>query len=142
MSNLSEKQVQAIAHLATGMRKKDVAQKLDVTPETISNWLAKPDFYKELNQVKLDALKATRDQMQALATTAVQTFSHLMTDAQSDAVRLKAAHTVLETIGIINPASGVWGWGIDFSVISNTGSSEKDVNEQIEKILDSLRKED
>ncbi|MCC5611067.1 helix-turn-helix domain-containing protein [Nostoc sp. CHAB 5834] len=46
--SLSEKQIQCIALLATGMAQKDVAEALDTTPRTIQRWQREQDFMQAL----------------------------------------------------------------------------------------------
>lgn len=46
--SLSEKQIQCIALLATGMAQKDVAEALDTTPRTIQRWQREQEFIQAL----------------------------------------------------------------------------------------------
>lgn len=46
--SLSEKQIQCIALLTTGMAQKDVAEALDTTPRTIQRWQREQDFMQAL----------------------------------------------------------------------------------------------
>ena len=48
LMSLSEKQIQCIALLATGMAQKDVAEALDTTPRTIQRWQREQDFMQAL----------------------------------------------------------------------------------------------
>lgn len=46
--SLSEKQIQCIGLLSSGMAQKDVAQALDTTPRTIQRWQREQDFMQAL----------------------------------------------------------------------------------------------
>ena len=110
MTTLSSKQVFAANLIAQGMRKKDVADDLNITPQTVSVWCAKDEFNAYLNAVKFELLEDARDRMRTLSGTAVDTIRDLMDKGEKEAVRLQAARTVLDITGISNPER--WGLGI------------------------------
>lgn len=112
MAKLTEKQVKASVLLAAGRTGRETAKEVGVTPETISVWRRGPEFEAEINRLKLEALHAARDRMRNLAAEAVSEVEDLIKNAKTDAVRLKAAQAVLDTVGLTNPTSGLWAWGI------------------------------
>ena len=110
--SLKPKQFQAAMLLAQGWLCKDVAEELDVTPQTISEWQKLAEFEAYLNSLKKESLEAARTHLQRLAETASETIEELMESSTSDAIRLKAAETVLAHTGFSDPSNGLFGWGI------------------------------
>jgi len=102
----------AATMLVEGWLHKDVAEEVGVTPQTISTWLTDPEFVALVNQLKMDNLHKARDRVQALSVKAAATIEDIMDSSSNDAVRLKAAESVLEMSGMINIQSGMWAWGI------------------------------
>jgi len=102
----------AATMLVEGQLHKDVAEEVGVTPQTVSTWLAEPEFIAFVNKLKMDNLHKSRDRVQALSVKAASTIEDIMDNGHNDAVRLKAAESVLEMSGMINVQSGMWAWGI------------------------------
>ena len=102
----------AATMLVEGWLHKDVAEEVGVTPQTISAWLTEAEFVAFVNKLKMDNLNKARDRVQALSVKATSTLEDIMDNSSNDAVRLKAAESVLEMSGMINVQSGMWGWGI------------------------------
>ena len=99
--SLSQKQAYAAVLIAQGMRKKDVADEINITPQTISVWCAKDEFTTYLNSIRFELLVDARERMRALSGTAVDTIRDLMDKGEKEAVRLQAARTVLDVAGIL-----------------------------------------
>ena len=78
MTNLAPNRAKAAELIVAGELKKVVAEKVGVSPQTISEWQKQPTFQAYLNQLKLAALEGARDQMQRLAKKAVLTIEDLM----------------------------------------------------------------
>jgi len=112
MTNLAPNQAKAAELIAAGERKMVVAEKLGVSPQTISEWQSKPAFKAYLNQLRLAALEEAREQMRRLAAEAVATIGELMEQTDQPAIRLRAAQTVFDLNGMTDPQTGLWGWGI------------------------------
>lgn len=110
--SLKSNKVLAATMLVEGWLHKDVAEEVGVTPQTISSWLTDPEFAAFVNKLKMDNLHYARDRIQALSVKAASTIEDIMDNSTSDAVRLKAAESVLEMTGMINVQSGMWAWGI------------------------------
>jgi predicted transcriptional regulator len=102
----------AATMLVEGWLHKDVAEETGVTPQTISVWLTEPEFVAFVNKLKMENLHKARDRIQALSVKAAATIEDIMDNGSNDAVRLKAAESVLEMSGMINVESGMWAWGI------------------------------
>jgi hypothetical protein len=84
MATLSSKQVFAANLIAQGMRKKDVAVEINLTPQTISVWCAKDEFNAYLNAIKFELLEDARDRMRTLSGTAVDTIRELKEESAED----------------------------------------------------------
>ena len=97
---LTPKQARAAELYASGMLKKDIANEVGVTPQTISIWFADSDFVVYTNRLRKEALKAARTSLQQLSTKAMETLGDLLSEPTADRVRLQAAITVLECSGI------------------------------------------
>lgn len=110
--SIKPNKISAATMLVEGSLHKDVAEEVGVTPQTISAWLAEPEFIAFVNKLKMDNLHKARDRIQALSVKAASTIEDIMDNGSNDAVRLKAAESVLEMSGMINVQSGVWAWGI------------------------------
>ncbi len=110
--NLKPNQLQAAILLAQGMQCKTVAAEVNVTPQTISEWKQVPEFEAVSNYLRWETLEAARDRMRALAPLAVNTLEDVMENGENEMARIKAAQMVFETIGMTDPATGLWGWGI------------------------------
>jgi len=113
MSELSPIQQIAAVLLASGKTARDVAKEIDVTPETISHWRKITSFQALINDLKWEALNSARDEMQALTSKAVSTLKDVMQNGKTDTARLNAAEIVLAHVGMTDPGTGLWGWGID-----------------------------
>lgn len=117
----------AATMLVEGFLHKDVAEEVGVTPQTISVWLTEPEFVAFVNKLKMDNLHKARDRIQALSVKAAATIEDIMENGNNDAVRLKAAESVLEMSGMINVQSGMWAWGIGSSTVEGV---IKDIKKQ------------
>lgn len=110
--SLGSKAARAAELLAGGMQCKDVAERVGVTPQTISAWKNKPEFEATINRLSMECLKASRQHLQALAVEATETLADLMKSGNGEAIRLKAAQAVLHHVGLTDRKSGQWAWGI------------------------------
>ena len=113
MSELTPIQQKAVVLLVLGKTAREVAKELDVSPETISHWRQNATFKALVNELNWEALNHARDQMRALTSKAVWTVKDVMQNGKTDAARLKAAEIVLAHVGMSDPGSGLYGWGLD-----------------------------
>lgn len=86
---------QAVALLVAGRRQVDVAQELDVTPETLSRWKTLPTFAAALNLAVRDAYEASVGQVRESAREALDVLRELL-KASDERVRLQAALHVVQ----------------------------------------------
>lgn len=113
MLSLKPNQQKAAILLATGKSAREVAKEIDVTPETISHWRQDANFRKSVAELQWEVLNGARNKMQGLAGEAVATLRDVMQNGKTDAAKLKAVEIVLAHIGMTDPQTGHWGWGID-----------------------------
>lgn len=109
---LKPNQLKAVELLAQGKLKKEVAEGVGVTAQTISLWCKDPEFEAVVNQVKWDALHCARDGLQNLSLEAVDAIRYILKESSNDNARLKAALAIFDLIGMTDFNSGRWGWGI------------------------------
>mgnify|MGYP000606659432 CR=1 FL=1 len=93
MSMKSNKML-AATMLAEGWLHKDIAEEVRVTPQTISAWLAEPEFVAFVNKLKMDHLNKARDRVQALSVKADDTIKDIMDNGSNDAVCVNQRPTV------------------------------------------------
>lgn len=110
---LSAKQVKAIALLVSGLSNLTVADEVGVTPQTICEWKKNPKFSNCINELKLDALESSREQLRFLAGFAILGLKDLMLNATNEEVRRKACMDVLTATGVADPSNNLFGWGLD-----------------------------
>lgn len=90
---LKGKQKECLALMLTGeMTQKDIAKKLGVTEQTITNWKKKKEFEEEFNTALYKKINLT-------AAKAFKTEVALLDMADSDSVRLNAAKDILDRAG-------------------------------------------
>ena len=142
---LTSKQIQAAYMLGEGSLCKDVASAVEVTPQTISAWQKNPEFEALVNSVRLEVLEAARTRIQSLARAAAHTLGDVMENGKSEAMRLKAAAMVLEHVGLTNPSSGLWAWGIGGTSPETVEKERKArsmdsrISDRMAELLDSYR---
>ena len=102
---LDSKQISAVAGLTAGGSVTDVARQIGVDRSTIYRWLNEdPVFLSELNKEKQEQLRGIRAELSSLAQTATKTLRELLlTENTPSAVKLKAAATILQAVGVLVP---------------------------------------
>lgn len=85
-----------ILKLAQGLSVRDAAKEAGVSEPTAFRRLKEPDFIAELNRVRGELWDNALGKLTAGASKAVETLTELMTEADSDNVKLKAAQLILE----------------------------------------------
>ena len=93
-----EKYHQAAALMCIGVKDKDVATALSMTPQTICNWKRKLEFNRILNEHKEAVNLENRTQLRGLAQKAIQRLDELL-DVEDPRVRLRAISVVLDAQG-------------------------------------------
>jgi hypothetical protein len=117
---LSPAQINSLALLAAGEPAKEVAAKVDVTPQTVSLWMNHDqDFRHALWLFKKQALDAARSELQLAATEAVTVVQKLLQEGSSEQIRLKAAQLLLDQLGLIGKYSAN---GFDGAAITPIGN--------------------
>ena len=131
--NLTPKQLQAILLMVQGRTGREVAKKLGLTPQTVSQWAKIPEFEVMLNVLKMEIFASGCDSIRALSNTAVQCLKTLMESAQNEEVRRKAANDILTMAGIADPNDGRYACGI-----GPTSMSELQQKKTTDQILETL----
>lgn len=86
MSNkLKENQLAAITFLLTGMRAKEVAEKIGVASETISRWRRDPDFIAEMRRRQVDMHDDAKVYIRALLPEATKALANILNDSAASA---------------------------------------------------------
>lgn len=94
---LNNQQLAAIRLLASGVRSKTAAEKVGVTPETISRWRKIPEFIATMNEIQGEAHDDTRGALRSLQNEAVNAVKDLLVNSDTPPkVRLEAALSVFD----------------------------------------------
>jgi len=99
-SSLLPKRDIAAQVIGRGGSNTEAAQKVNVTPQTISVWVKDPAFEARINECQLDCFNEAQARFKHLAGEAVTTFEDLLKNSKSDKVKLEAAKFILKTIQI------------------------------------------
>jgi len=92
---LTAKQEKAVALLVDGtLKKKEIAEKLKISPQTISSWLKNPDF---LRAIRDEGLKWLGEQVPVL----LKNQFGLALSAKSEMVRMQATQDLLNRLGVV-----------------------------------------
>jgi transposase-like protein len=107
-STLSPKQIRVIEALASGASVADAARRAGVDRSTIYLWMKDDDdFAEELSLARRECADNMRARLRELAEDAVKTVRELMTGTDvSAAVRLRAALSVLQSMGAMDESQG------------------------------------
>lgn len=100
MNELSPNKIQAATLLVTGMKSKDIATKIGVTPETISIWKRDKEFIFFTNKLRQEYVNSVVDKLRDNTINAMDTLNNLALNAESEETRRKAAKDVLDMAGI------------------------------------------
>lgn len=96
VQTLTPVQWQAIGLLVSGKRQVDIAQELDIAPETLSRWKQSPVFAAACNFAVRESYTAALGELRDARSEAIAALRKLITDEYSDErLRLQAAKTVL-----------------------------------------------
>ncbi len=98
---LKESQVVAATMLVSGQSGASVAEKLGVTPETVSRWRQQPEFEAFCNQMLNDTATAATNQLRGLVIKALAALEASMEDPDvPPRYRIEAAFRVLALCGL------------------------------------------
>jgi len=99
---LTVEQETVINGILTGMTQKAAAESAGVAPETVSRWLAEPfgEFGTELDNRRRALRMSTAIHLVRLATRAAAELESAL-DSENEAVRFKAAVTILKAAGVL-----------------------------------------
>lgn len=104
---MTTKQRLALPLLVSGMTGSAVAKAIGVKASTVSGWLHHcPAFMAELDRCRDHAIREAMDQLGGTLTMAVRELTRIMTKSKNDALRLKAATFVIESVGLKTSAAG------------------------------------
>ena len=120
-TNLNENQLLAVQMLASGHTGRAIAEKLNVTPETVCRWKSEAEFQAQVNQLLIDSKERIRAKLSDLTTQALDVIETILADKEAPAnVKLAAAFKVLDRVGQpdsdldTNPASIKFTKGLSF----------------------------
>ena len=107
-STLEPKQLEVIEALASGASVTDAAKRAGVDRTTIYHWRkASSDFETQLALARRECADTLRARLRELADDALKTVRETMTSPEiSPAVRLKAALSVLHSLGALEESNG------------------------------------
>lgn len=91
---LTPQQWQAIGLLVSGRRQVDIAEELDIAPETLSRWKAQPVFAAALNLALRESYAATLGELRDARSEAVGVLRGLL-ESEDERTKLAAAKSIL-----------------------------------------------
>jgi len=112
LNTITPKQLKAISLLASGLTCADVSKKIHVTPQTISVWNKSPAFVAQVNKLKQEMLDSTRSRLIKLGSLAIEELEKLLKECPSYETKRRAINDIFQLIGLSDPSSGLYGWGI------------------------------
>ncbi len=97
----------AVDLVAQGLTSAEIGRRLEVVPQTVRYWRARPDFQAEVNAILVEANQYHGERLRQLADKALDTLQDLLANADTPpGVKGHAACKVLELAGIKPPAPG------------------------------------
>jgi hypothetical protein len=111
---MSPNKERAALLLASGMKQKDVAEDVSVTPATLCNWQKSIEFKIAVNRNTSEILAASRNRLISLSSGAIDCIHELLS-SDNDQVRLQVCKMLLSANGMLgdNERSMYrYGWGI------------------------------
>ena len=99
--DLTDPQRVAVAHLASGARKRDAAEAAGVHPSTVSHWLRERVFVAALDDARNEVQDAARYRLVSSTLAAVDALVSIVQDpAASASARIRAACAILDRGGL------------------------------------------
>jgi len=104
---LTPQHYRAIELIAMGSNNKNVAERLDIAPETVSRWKSDYDFRAKLNEMLQEQHAATQKRLRALAGSALSAIESIISSTDAlERDRLTAAFKILEMTQVKLPRIG------------------------------------
>ena len=98
IGELSSRQQRAIAALLTTKSMSEAASSAGVGERTLYRWLAEDEAFRAgLARAESELLDTATRRLLALQGQAIETLEHLLSSAESESVRLRAAQVAIET---------------------------------------------
>ena len=94
---LNQNQLLAIPLVAQGVSGKNVAQKIQVTEETVSRWKKLPEFQAEVNALLKECRDETQHKLRSLVNTALEVIKDELENSNSDQ-RITIALKILQNM--------------------------------------------
>ena len=94
---LNQNQLLAIPLVAQGVSGKNVAQKIQVTEETVSRWKKLPEFQAEVNALLKECRDETQHKLRSLVNTALEVVKDELENKNSDQ-RITIALKILQNM--------------------------------------------
>ena len=96
--SLNVKKCKAIEWLAAGLRNKDVAEKLNVRPETLTRWHKIKEFEVALEARAAELLKIRNEKLQKLPTETLEYLDSVVkNEGETAFTRISAARIILQS---------------------------------------------
>jgi len=96
MTDLNQKQSQAVVFIANGMRLTDVARALKVSDRTLRTWRNLPEFARQLREIKQDYYDSAQNKLCSVCDRAVTSLIELSENPGiPPQVRLRACEVIL-----------------------------------------------
>ena len=135
---LSAAQITSLPLLAAGQLAKEVAAKVDVTPQTISQWMNHDeDFRLALWRFRQEALDASRSELQLAGTEAVTVVRKLLHEGSTEQIQLKAAQLLLDRLGLVGQYSAN---GFDGAAVTPLGNYAPPSEDQSIRTREAVRR--
>ena len=100
LGGITPKQTKALPLLAAGESAVEVSIKVKVSKQTISGWKHDPKFTDALEEVRREAFSEANKALAELAMDSVRTVKELMSNAESEQVRLRAAMFAIDKLDL------------------------------------------
>ncbi len=130
---LSDRQLQAVYLTVQGCAGIAIAEEIDVTPQTISEWRRLPDFQAACNRLRRDTFTSVRDSLRDAGIVATETLVGVMNDGPASA-RVAAASKVLDLLNVADLQTG----GMDIGLEDAAKIEEREREQNLHPLLRGL----
>lgn len=100
IDGLTDQQREGARLAATGWRGVDIAEHLDVAPETVSRWRQKPEYIAAIEAVLSEARAETVGRLADLTDKALDVIDEMLEYRYDKSLKLRAAVALLQISGI------------------------------------------
>ncbi len=141
MEQLKPQQTEAIEYLLAGDSYRDIAKKLDVDKNTISNWVNKdPNFQQVLNDRKSELRKEIGGRLQGLNNEAVDLLKLAQQKAYEQAEMNNDYAPALDVAVEVLKATGTHGEAMK-EIFQEYVEQQREKNDEIEQLIEKLKRE-